>query len=177
MMQVWPIIFFAICSRDSLPDHLPYNRPIAVIINTGLSTGSGEHWILAYFLPNKSGAYFFDSLAKSPDSYDIHLKQWLFKFGGDKIERNSASTQPEFSIYCGLHILFVLYHLMRGLPFATVIQKFTGDLLMNDRKVQQFAYRRFGFDSLKQIKASGSLEENKRKLLTDLTLLLQARFL
>ncbi|MCP4652810.1 MAG: hypothetical protein GY858_05445 [Candidatus Omnitrophica bacterium] len=168
---------FAICSRDSLPDQLPYNRPIAVIINTGLSTGPGEHWVLAYFLPNKSGAYFFDSLGKSPDSYNSHLKQWLFKFGGDKIERNSASTQPEFSIYCGLHVLFVLYYLTRGQPFSAVIRKFTGDLIMNDRKVQQFAYKRFGFDSLKQIKTSGSLEENKMKLLTDLTLLLQFHFL
>ncbi len=168
---------FAICSRDSLPDQLPSSRAVAVIINTGLSTGPGEHWVLAYFLQNKNGAYFFDSLGKSPNSYGSHLRQWLFKRGGGKVERNSASTQPEFSIYCGLHVMFVLYYLTRGLPFVTVINKFTGDLIMNDRIVQQFAYKRFRFDSLKQIKTSSSLEENKKKLLTDLSLLMQLHYL
>ncbi len=91
-----------------------------------------------------SNAYFFDSIGHSPNFYGHEISEWFSQAAknAQMLETNTYRTQPEYSVLCGLHVLYVLYFLARGESLSSVIGKFSvSDLSANDRLVQQFAYR------------------------------------
>ncbi len=182
-----------VCSRDQLPSlpvsstssdesTLHHQRPWAVIVNTASSAqpdATGEHWILA-FIGGTSSAYFFDSVGHGPNFYGHEISQWFSRAAknAQMLETNTYRTQPEYSVLCGLHVLYVLYFLARGESLSSVIGKFSvSDLLANDRLVQQFAYKRFHFDASKNIPPPLSQNEYIKKAAADLSLVLTGDFL
>lgn len=131
-------IFEGVYPCDRLPKYKVMRRPAAFIANTDDSRKRGRHWVLIV-LCRDNRAIFFDSYGMAPDSYMFpkHFIKFLKK-NSVTILYNNRQIQSDFSSFCGHYCLFVLFHLVRGRFYKSILKKFNSALEKNDLIVKYF---------------------------------------
>ena len=132
-------IFRGVFSRDTLPSVVT-EYPSVYVVNTDLSSGSGEHWI-AIVLENEYQGLFFDSFGRTPEEcgreftrfLNLHVKQYdYFKY----------QIQSNDSVYCGYFVLaFIVSHVCMFVSMITFKNMFDVYLPVNDGIVYAFVER------------------------------------
>ena len=131
--------FLGVYSLNALPDRLPRNCPITLIVNTDTSNLAGQHWIAIWISPNKIGEV-FDSYGRLPPArvqrwMNIQTRMWTF---------NRRLVQSYTSTKCGAFCLFYLYHKVHGVSLKNIVSKFFPIFVfLNDYIVQVFIDRIF----------------------------------
>lgn len=113
--------------------------PAMVIMNTGLSTSPGEHWVI--LIIERGGlCYFFDSFARSPEFYQLlntSLKHC------EIIKYNTRQVQQNGSDVCGHHcIFFAMYYARGNSPKFILERKYKSNLAQNDHMVRRYVMKR-----------------------------------
>ena len=68
-----------VCAKDLLPEKKPLDMK-AYIVNTDISTDSGEHWVAIYF--KRDQAIYFDSYGRrTEDEFVVHLLKETLRDG------------------------------------------------------------------------------------------------
>ena len=132
--------FCGVFPADHLPETLE-TFPCGFVANTDPSSEPGRHWVALYF-PSKETAEFFDSYGQPPDLYGKFFEDFLDKHSYEW-EFNSHKLQSTWSNVCGQYCIFYLSHRARGYSMKNIIQLFSDDTKINDRKVYQFVRDRF----------------------------------
>lgn len=123
-------------AKDELV-HLPVMRKPALInCNTGNSYTSGEHWLwfYVYNINHNTVAEYYDSYGETCEFYNITLPYKIVK-------SNEKQHQHDKSNLCGQYCLYMTWHRVHNIPYATVINSFGLNYLENDRKVNSFYSR------------------------------------
>ncbi|MCP4393479.1 MAG: hypothetical protein GY804_04325 [Alphaproteobacteria bacterium] len=145
--------FFGVYARDKLPVVPKTFRDTSLILNASDSSSLGSHWLLVFIQPSKKKLTWFDSFGKHAKHYGSSIDEWIKSFGTFKVEANySRQVQANNSIYCGLFVLYVLYFLSRGRTLTQILKTFSKHLKNNDRIVSRFAWKKFRFNALREIK-------------------------
>ena len=124
-----------VCALDELPEGLP-SRPCAFVVNTGVSTGPGKHWIALWFAEDGS-VEMFDSYGRWPHRYGSSLNSF--------VNRNSTACnfqtrvlQHKRTRVCGQYCLYYLYHKCQGRTLVGIANDFGLDKVENDIRVSEF---------------------------------------
>ena len=111
-------LFCGIYPRDLLPKRLR-KRPAIVIINTDVSTGLGEHWVVVYI--GLSSAEYFDSYGLNIQTRDVlsfiqrHCNTYVY---------NDRVIQHIYSQKCGLYCLYYALKKARGVSMMNILKPF-----------------------------------------------------
>ena len=111
-------IFVGIYPRDLLPKTIR-KRPAIIIINTDVSSGPGQHWVVVYL--GLSSAEYFDSYGLNVQSLDIltfihnHSSKYVY---------NDRVIQHIFSLKCGLYCLYYALKKARGANMVSILKPF-----------------------------------------------------
>lgn len=101
--------------------------PVAIVINTDISTGPGIHWC-GFNVFRHNGqivARFFDSYNNLPEKY-------LFKPTFKIIETSSKTLQSSSTSNCGIWVIAWLHAQSRGLTTRQFQSKYSNNLVQND---------------------------------------------
>jgi hypothetical protein len=71
-----------------------------------MSYESGSHWVLIFLQDQKQPPFFFDSLAKKPEEYNLLLQIFLIRHGPNYYMFTSR-VQDYYTSSCGFFCLFV----------------------------------------------------------------------
>ena len=126
-------IFQGVFSSDKLPEH-PCHYPYAIIVNTDVSSGPGEHWVSFYFESKNEMPEYFDSYGLPP------LKLSFQKFLKKKFLFSSKLIQDIFSYVCGEYAIYFIIQKVLGQDMQKIISSFTNDTKWNDTQVSSFVY-------------------------------------
>lgn len=126
-------------SSDALPT-INLAFPAALVINTDVSGGEGEHWVALYIDPWRVGTY-FDSYGLPPMQRTIQtfldehaFKRWTF---------STRSIQGALSSHCGIYCLYFLHHAAQGVSLDALSRPFDPyTWLRNDFVVNDWYQRR-----------------------------------
>ena len=122
--------FRGVFAVDEVPKLKTY--PSLFVVNTGLSSTPGRHWVVVYF-PVSGPNEFFDSLGKDLKHYNKIFQSIL---GGREYIHNTIRLQNFGSATCGEHCIFFTKHRLRGYTFKTIMLKYSlHDLSKNDAMV------------------------------------------
>lgn len=86
-------------ARDEIPDLQHEQRPCALVFNTDMSSGPGEHW-LALFAEKDKKVEMFDSYGLPPT---------LYSFSDNDFRSSSRTIQALGTSVCGHYCLLFLY--------------------------------------------------------------------
>lgn len=128
--------FLGVLAYDQLTTERLQRLPAMCIVNTHPSTMPGEHWLAVYISRDRRG-YFFDSFGHSLDSFPPAIKMFLLK-NGSTVLYSGKQVQNDFSITCGQHCVFFLYHMQNGVSYARLLNMYGSDLICNDAMVCRF---------------------------------------
>ena len=90
-----------------------------IIVNTDNSEGNGEHWIIMYFLSEKS-VEVYDSLRTNMENYEKDIQ--LFKNRFNIIKVCKVRVQSKLSNICGHYCLFFAYMRCKGYDMDIIIK-------------------------------------------------------
>lgn len=107
-----------VLSPDTLPTTVT-TFPAAYICNTEESHLSGKHWIVFWF-QSPLHAEYFDSFAKTPESYHPNLKDFLHR-NAVSYTINTISLQSKNSTVCGYYVLFYLLMKCKHLQLNSIV--------------------------------------------------------
>ena len=150
---------------NKIPIHSFKNT--SFVLNTSRSTEPGQHWIGCFVCHSTNTLLYFDPLGQQP-SWD--WSRW-FSAKFSHVEVNSVQIQDEMSVYCGLFCLFALNFFSLGYSMRQVQQKFSPNLVENDRLVAGFSLRALKFNPVHDI-APLNIAERGNKAKADLDLLI-----
>ena len=90
---------------------------------------------MSFYFPSREKAEFFDSYGHPPEHYGFKLYE---------IETwNNRKLQSSWSQVCGQYCIFYLYHKSRGYSMSKIVNLFTGNTRLNDRKVACYVKKHF----------------------------------
>ena len=129
--------------RDGLP--VVTRLPSAIIANTDVSKGSGEHWVAIYFPVEKTPMY-FDSYGLAPRHEEFSNCLQGFGKGYDY---NDIQLQNPFSSACGQYSIFFLAMACRGCSMKQIQNCFSEkNLVDNDLIVTEFVNRNYKVNTI-----------------------------
>ena len=99
-------------ARDQIPPLEHERRPFALVINTDVAAGPGEHWLAFYAPRTSSKIEMFDSFGLPPDFYS--LDKSLIHFFTRGIQAFNTKV-------CGHYALLFIYLRSRGYSFNNSI--------------------------------------------------------
>jgi len=108
--------------------------PAVVIVNTDKSGDPGKHWIAFYMYKDSKSR----TIAEYFDSYGQTLANYNVEFPVKIKDYNCQTLQSMFSNVCGLHVIFFVYHRVRGKSLKDVIKLYSSDENCNDMLVRRF---------------------------------------
>ena len=125
--------FMGCYPKDKLPKRFPKVLPKTIIINTGLSSTSGDHWVALLLL--KKSCFYFDSFGL--DILDHHIQDFIER----KYKRYTANQkciQHFESKKCGEFCIGFAKMVKNRLDFEKFIVKFDfQNLKENDKKIDK----------------------------------------
>jgi hypothetical protein len=123
--------FIGVYSRDKIPKFTKMDFPCSLVVNTDTSKQPGTHWLAVYYDKN-GNCYFFDSMAFSPQFYN--LDNVLLKHAKSLVY-STFPIQSYYSDFCGLYcVLFILFK-SRDYSLDNFLNFFDENTLKNDRKI------------------------------------------
>lgn len=117
---------WGIFMRDTLPNVL---RPGGYIVNSDVSSGSGQHW-LALWITENEPAEFVDSFGRGPGYYKLTIPS--------PVVTNRRQLQSDDAVSCGAYCVYFLFHRCRGLSMKDILNSFGKDTRANDSLVTKF---------------------------------------
>jgi hypothetical protein len=115
--------------------------PSCYIINTGLSSTIGEHWIGLYILNNV--ILYFDSLGLSPFN-DFYINKLLKSINITNLMYNNIRLQGLMSNVCGQYCIMFISRISNGDSFKKFLLRFSPcNYTNNDKKVSIYAKTKF----------------------------------
>ena len=125
--------FMGCYPKDKLPKRFPKVLPKTIIINTGLSSTSGDHWVALLLLKNV--CFYFDSFGL--DIVDHHIQDFIER----KYKRyisNQICIQHFESKKCGEFCIGFTKMVKNRKDFQNFIMKFDFQYLKNnDMKIEK----------------------------------------
>jgi hypothetical protein len=107
--------WLGVFARDRIPDLKHQRRPFALVINTDVAAGDGEHW-LALFGPRDSiKIEMFDSFGLNPKLYSLNQSLSC------SISFSNRTIQDISTKVCGHYALLFIYLRSRGRSFDNTI--------------------------------------------------------
>ena len=128
-------IFMGVYSIDTLPKYVKA-YPCCYIINTDESTGSGKHWVCAYFNSNMK-AEFFCSFGNNPQFYDNRLISFIER-NCDSWISNVKRLQCSMSTVCGQFCIFFAVCKALHVTMTQFCNIFNNNCHINDQIVNEF---------------------------------------
>jgi hypothetical protein len=131
--------FISPCLAGVYPrDKLPTTKtlPSAVIANTDVSAGLGEHWVAIYF-PIEGEALYFDIYGLEPQQKEF------ISYIGSPYDHNDVQLQSPFSSACGQYAIFFTAMACRGCTMKQIQKGFSKNLPENDAVVTEFVNRNY----------------------------------
>jgi hypothetical protein len=127
--------FVGVYPRNKLPSLEKF--PSALIANTDVNKGPGEHWVAMYF-PTDGQPMYFDSYGLPPQ------KQEFSKYMGSQYDHNNMQLQSPFSSTCGQYAIFFVAMACRGCTMKQIQDLFDKkNLEDNDVLVTDFVNRNY----------------------------------
>ena len=108
--------FAGVLPRGQYPQNLEKNT--FLIHNNQLESQPGDHWILVFYREFEN--IFFASFGFSAAFYECYN---IVERNGIPCVRNVRQIQKEFTPFCGVHCIYVAYHLGKGFKFNTITEK------------------------------------------------------
>lgn len=126
-------LFRGVFSRDTIPKQI--KTPGSIIINTDVSTNSGEHWIAIFISKNGKGIY-FDSYGLRPLHREIEL--FLNNNCGSDWKHNPTTLQTtsDLSFTCGHYCVLFCLFMSNNLKLNDFLNVFSRNTLFNDLFVE-----------------------------------------
>ena len=93
----------------------------------------GTHWVCCW--PGGSGMEYFDSFGMPPP---LEWEEEMHALGNESFLRNADQIQSVDSVHCGYYWLLFLNERNRGVPFADILRRFSGDVWANERAVKTY---------------------------------------
>ena len=108
-------------ARDQIPSLMNEKRPFALVVNTDVAAGPGEHWLALYAHRDSFKIEMFDSFGLPPN---------IYSFDPSLIHLSSRSIHSFCSKVCGHYAFLFIYFRFRNYSFDNIInnlgQNFTG---------------------------------------------------
>lgn len=129
-------VFRGVFPRDKLPFSTTINNNAsAYIINTGHSSGQGEHWVCVWFNGVNGQVEYFDSFGLPPTI--VAIQNFITRNSVYPLKYNQRLCQSLVSSACGLYVLFYVLMKSRGASLRRVQQSFHPyNLRGNDTRVR-----------------------------------------
>lgn len=124
-----------IYAADELPE-IVNSYPAGYIVNTDVSTYSGQHWI-AIWMENAEHSEVFDSFG----NYSSYFNNSIYMFLNDnnnQILYNNYILQNKYSYVCGYYVLYYLFMKCEKNTMETVLSIFGENKTQNDAIVTNF---------------------------------------
>ena len=119
--------FIGVYAKDEFEKLVITKFPSCIILNTDVSSKSGEHWLALYFV-NQNTVEFFDSYGNKPSYFKLNLN---FKH----IKYNTKQIQGYNSAICGYYAcLFLLFRCNRY-SFDQYVNFYSFNTLKNDQLI------------------------------------------
>ena len=99
-------------TRDQIPSLKNIKRPFALLVNTDVAAGPGEHWLALYAPRDSLKIEMFDSFGLPPN---------IYSFYPSLIHFSSRSIQSFGSQVCGHYALLFNYFSSRNYSFNNTI--------------------------------------------------------
>ena len=99
-------------ARDQIPFLKNEKRPFALVVNTDVAAGPGEHWLALYAPRDSLKIEMFDSFGLPPN---------IYSFDPSLIHFSSRSIQSFGSKVCGHYALLFIYFRSRNYSFDNTI--------------------------------------------------------
>ena len=129
-------------AKDDLPKtRLNTKFPSAYVINTGLSTTMGEHWVAVFCIDRK--VFYFDSLGRTPFS-DPYISRFIQAFHPKNVIYNKCRIQGANTTVCGHYCVYFILHMCKNQNFKKFVIKFKcKNYSQNDAMVCSIITRRY----------------------------------
>lgn len=121
--------------RDKLP--AAETLPSALVANTDVNKGPGQHWV-AMYLPSDEEPVYFDSYGLPPQQKEFS------NYLGETFTYNDVQLQSPLSSACGQYSIFFVAMICRGCSMKQIQKLFdTKNLIENDTVVTEFVNRNY----------------------------------
>jgi len=117
--------------RDRLPQSPIKIRPFSLIMNTDISSKTGEHWV-SIFVDSQNRAEYFDSFGRAPHYNEI--VKFLARNNITNLTYNTHQVQNALTATCGLYCVLCIKFRCGGLSFEEFIKHFLQNTISNDLK-------------------------------------------
>ena len=122
--------FCGVYPADKLPLDRHFQRPACFVVNTGHSSGPGEHWVGVYFDETGKGVY-FDSFGLPP--CNPYIVQFLNRHCRYHVH-NNRMIQSVTATTCGHYCVYFVKMCCRGQGLMQLLKPFhSTELWRNDR--------------------------------------------
>lgn len=130
-------VLTGVYAKDTLPEEPVKHRPAAYIVNTDVSTSSGEHWISIYFPKNGPTEYF--------DSFGIEPCKRFEMFMKSNYKHSISVLQNPLTTTCGQYCIFFIYmRYVCGVSMEDIISQLLTRISDIDNYVNSFIEHIFG---------------------------------
>ena len=116
-------------ARDLMPKYKIYKRPLALIMNTDISSKPGQHWV-ALFIDENNIAEYLDSYGYSPLWPEI--LRFLKTNNVKLVQYNEHQLQSVMTSTCGAYCILFIKMRCKSFDYCSFIKLFTKNKLAND---------------------------------------------
>ena len=129
-------VFVGVFPCDLLPEK---EYPGFYIVNTQVSTSTGEHWV-AFCTPTPNVIEAFDSYGRNPAVYSSFIRQWM---RDDYVIMSGVERQGQTSTTCGQYCMFYVLLRCHGYKYEDIMSALTKNHFVNDKFVCKFINKYF----------------------------------
>ena len=122
-------------AEEEYPTSRGGGRDTLVVLNTGYSSGPGEHYVSWAVRKDRAGVVYFDSYGIEP--YPQLRDHWK-RHGLSPVRYNSDLLQSPFSNTCSLYQLTFAAFVSVGVDFGRFLSLFSRDVDVNERRIRDF---------------------------------------
>jgi hypothetical protein len=137
--------YCGVYSIDNFPVQCAKSYPCFYLVNTDISSGGGEHWLILFYTTPQH-LEIFDSLGQTPYAYKKRMLKYIEKSGPETVLYSNKRLQSLRSNVCGAHCLFFAYKkCQKKMSMASVLNRYyLSSTRYNDCSVLCFAKKHFG---------------------------------
>jgi hypothetical protein len=136
--------YCGVFSVDNFPAKCAKSYPCFYLVNTDLSSGGGEHWLILFYTTPQH-LEIFDSLGQTPYAYKPRLLEYIENFGPKTVVYTNKRLQSLKSNVCGAHCLFFGFKkCQKKISMASLLNRYyLRNTNYNDCSVLCFAKKQF----------------------------------
>ena len=121
----------------SILEKIPSNNYFFVVNALKSNENGMGHWV-GFFKGSGNILIYVDSMSMDPIYYDGLIGKIYKTFNFLNIVKIPYKLQAPNSLLCGGYVIYMFKHLCRGIPFKSILKKFTSNRLKNDAFIKNF---------------------------------------